>query len=106
MLYPFYYTDGYTNPVPPGRSHKRDDVRVLQARLNVLGANPSLDEDGKLGESSLMAVEQITGIAVENGTVTGQHGAVLERKTANLGGGTVAPPHTHPLPAGQTGENG
>jgi len=106
MLYPFYRTDGYNSPTPPGRSHKRDDVKVLQSRLNVLGANPHIDEDGKLGDSTVHAVEQVTGISVVNGVIGGDHGAVLERKVADLGGGTSAPPHTHPLPAGTTGENG
>lgn len=83
-MWPMYRTDGFNDPTPPGRTEKRDDVIVLQARLAALGE--SIVVDGKLGNATLASVENITGIPAAGDVVTGVHAAAIEAKLFSDGG--------------------
>jgi len=98
-MWPMYETDGYSSPSGNGRTAWRDNVKVLQGMVRDAGGRA--DMDGKLGPGTIAEVARVTGIAVTNGIVTGDHGAKLNSMAAGGGGGLQ--PHTHSLPAGATG---
>lgn len=93
-MWPMYETDGYNSPSGKGRTAWRENVRVLQGMVNDAGGD--VDEDGKLGPGTLAEVQDLTGLVVSNGTVTGAHANALARM--GLPGGYV--PHVHSTDGG------
>ena len=56
-MLPFHFTDGFDEPEGPGRTRKREDVKVLQAMLGFSDE----DIDGKYGDETVRNVKAIVG---------------------------------------------
>jgi hypothetical protein len=104
-MWPFYETDGYNQPTPPGRTHKREDVRWLQSKMNNLGAG--IDDDGKLGPGTLAAFWTILGYN-DGSVIDGGAGYAFDVVWAEQFGGAPGPqgPRGFDGPAGMQGPTG
>lgn len=87
-MWPMFYTDGFSNPSGSGRSEWRENVKVLQHLVNRAGG--AVDEDGLLGNATLVEIGHLTGMTVDQ-TVTGDHANALTDLLPQ--GGMV--PHSH-----------